>query len=204
MPDRRKRSGGETLQRTSDLGNIHSCFSVETMAPFVSLFTLGRRAGAKQGDSVVRLLAALAALACVAAPAAADTWVEDTAGQSDRAFYTVTSNGMRLQLGCFGTAGGLRFTLIGGATTLPEVSDLMVWIELPDGRSGRYPMTGIDHLGGAENALIGTLQLGRQGMEFFAAGRELSIDGPPGQEIFRSGMTGTAAARQDFARTCGL
>lgn len=148
--------------------------------------------------------AALAVLAGLATPITADTWVDDTAGQSDRAFYTVTSDGMRLQLGCFGGADGLRFTLIGGATTLPEVSDLMVWIELPDGRSGRYPMTGIDYLGGAENALIGTLKLGRQGMEFFAAGLELSVDGPPGQQIFRSGMTGTGVARQDFARTCGF
>ena len=153
---------------------------------------------------MVRHLLALAALACLAAPAAADTWVDDTAGQSDRAFYTVTSDGMRLQLGCFGGADGLRFTLIGGATTLPEVSDLMVWIELPDGRTGRYPMTGVEYLGGSVNALIGTLQLGQQGMQFFAAGSELSVDGPPGQRIFRSGMTGTAGARQKFARTCGL
>lgn len=153
---------------------------------------------------MVRLLAALAVLAGGAAAVAADAWVNDTPGQPDRAFYTVTSEGMRLQLGCFGGARGLRFTLFGGAEALPEVSDLMVWIELPDGRTGRYPMSGIDHLGGEENALIGMLELGQQGMEFFAAGRELSVDGPPGQRIFRSGMTGTAAARRDFARTCGL
>lgn len=145
-----------------------------------------------------------AAIAALAFPAAADTWVNDTADQSDRAFYTVASGGLQLQLGCFGGANGLRFTLIGGATALPEVSDLMVWIELPDGRTGRYPMMGVDYLGTAENALIGTLQLGQQGMDFFAAGSVISVDGPPGQQIFRSGMSGTSVARQDFARTCGL
>lgn len=149
-------------------------------------------------------LMAATVIAAIAAPAAADTWVNDTAGQSDRAFYTVVSDGLQLQLGCFGGANGLRFTLIGDTTALPEVSDLMVWIELPDGRTGRYPMTGVDYLGKEENALIGTLQLGQQGMDFFAAGSKISVDGPPGQEIFRSGMAGTSTARQDFARTCGL
>ncbi|MEO0677254.1 MAG: hypothetical protein AAFZ02_06835 [Pseudomonadota bacterium] len=150
-----------------------------------------------------RLLAALTCLV-VTAPAMADTWTSTTTGRSDRAFYATSVDGMTLQLGCFSQDRGLAFLLTGGETPLPEVSDLMIWIALPDGRTGRYPMDRVDYLGGAENALIGTLLLGQQGMDFFAAGASISIDGPPGQEIFRAGMTGTSAARQDFARICGL
>lgn len=78
----------------------------------------------------------------------------------------------------------------------------MVWIELQDGRTGRYPISNIEYLGRTENAMIGSLLLGQQGLNFFATGKEIFVDGPPGQEIFRSGMTWTAIARQDFARTC--
>lgn len=147
---------------------------------------------------------AAAAVFLAAFPAGADTWTNDTAGRSDRAFYSTSVNGMELQLGCFSRAPGLSFVLRGGATALPNVSDLMIWIALPDGRTGRYPMANVDYLGGPENALIGTLQLGQQGMQFFAGGASLSIDGPPGQEIFRSGMGGTSAAARDFRSICGL
>lgn len=156
------------------------------------------------GQRIRAALLLLGAAAAFAGPGAADTWTNSTPGRADRAFYSTTSGGMQLQLGCFSRDTGLAFMLAGGATPLPEVGDLMVWIMLPDGRTGRYPMSGVDYLGGPENALIGQLLLGQQGMEFFAAGARISIDGPPGQEIFAAGMTGTSAARRDFARICGL
>jgi hypothetical protein len=127
---------------------------------------------------------ATALFIALATPSVADRWVNLTPNQSDRAFYGVESDGMRLKLGCFRRDKSLGFTLIGGNTTLPNVANLMIWIELPNGRTGRYPMDDVQYLGGSENALIGKLQLGQQGKQFFASGRVLFIDGPPGNEIF--------------------
>ncbi|MCV6593695.1 MAG: hypothetical protein OIF48_12125 [Silicimonas sp.] len=152
----------------------------------------------------MKRLAVSAMLAALAAPAAANIWFNESPNKTDRAYHAVVSNGVKLQLGCFRNAGDLDFLLISDTIALPDLTGLMIWIELPDGRTGRYPMSGIEYLGAGENALIGDLQLGRQGMEFFANGQAISIDGPPGREIFRAGMVGASIARQDFARTCGL
>ncbi len=146
-------------------------------------------------------------LALTLSPAAADTWRNQTEDRTDRAFWEVVVGDRSLSFGCFRGEQSLGMTFVGGAEQLPasarEAQGVMIWIELPDGRTGRYPMD-TEYLGGPENALIGTLQLGQQGIEFFAAGRELRISDPSGTELFVSGMTGTSAARQDFQRTCGF
>ena len=138
-------------------------------------------------------------------PAFADTWTSSGSGQG--AFFASEKAGKRLMLGCFRGAQGLHMTLLGGRKPLPATvqrnTSVMVWIELPDGRTGRYPVD-TEYMGGADNALLGTLQLGRQGMEFFAAGRAIFVTDAKGTELFRSGMRGTSNARNAYRRTCGL
>lgn len=151
---------------------------------------------------IPRAFAALAA--CLfAPPAIADTWQNDSPGQLDRAFYSARLNGAMLQLGCFRGSEGLRMTLVGGPVHLPDVASVMLWIELPDGRTSRHPVE-TEHIGGGENALLGTLLLGVEGRLYFALGAKLMITDSTGETLFASGMRGTSAAMHDFRRTCDL
>ena len=156
---------------------------------------------------MLRLLGLPTLLALFMPVPASANWQNLSANQADRAFYSSVSGGRSLQLGCFRGANGLRMTLLGGSQALPKTvqSDtaVMVWIELPDGRTGRYPVD-TEYMGGGDNALLGTLMLGRQGMDFFAAGATLFITDTRGTELFRSGMKGTSTARKDFNSACGL
>lgn len=146
-------------------------------------------------------------LSLAALPAHAQNWADATAGQSDRAFHRVESGGQSLMLGCYPGQPYLSFLLLGGRQALhPSLRNdpsIMVWIQLPDGRTGRYPLD-TEYLGDAENALTGQLMLGTEGMQFFAAASSLWISAPDAGDFFKTGMSGSARAMQDFRATCGM
>ncbi|MGR3761921.1 hypothetical protein ACUXV3_17615 [Roseobacteraceae bacterium NS-SX3] len=145
-------------------------------------------------------------LSVLATTSSAQDWAKTPTARSDGAFYQARDGGRTLQLGCYSGQPHLSFLLLGGAeplhASLRGEPALLVWIRLPDGRTGRYAID-TEYLGGGDNALIGTLILGSEGKQFFAQGTKLSISGADAGSFFTTGLSGSAKAMQDFQTTCG-
>ncbi|WP_394797308.1 hypothetical protein [Halomonas sp. B23F22_3] len=134
-------------------------------------------------------------------------WSKLPSARDDRVFYQAKSGEKSLMLGCFRGETDLSFTLIGGAVPLHESlhhqPSLIVWITLPDRRTGRYAID-TEYLGGLDNALVGRLVLGKEGKRFFAQGVEISISSAQAGVFFNTGLAGSARAMQDFREICRL
>ncbi|NAW35798.1 hypothetical protein [Halomonas alimentaria] len=137
----------------------------------------------------------------------AQDWSKMSSARDDNIYYQTRSGDKSLMLGCLSGEDNLSFTLIGGDTPLHQSlhhnPSLIVWITLPDGRTGRYAID-TEYMGGMDNALIGRLLLGEEGKQFFAQGAEMEISSPQAGVFFRTGMIGSARAMQDFRTTCRL
>ncbi|WP_152483830.1 hypothetical protein [Halomonas sp. THAF5a] len=140
-------------------------------------------------------------------PLWADDWSLLPETQDDRVFYQAKSDEKSLILGCFSGQEALSFTLIGGEVPLNESlrhqPSIIVWITLPDRRTGRYAID-TEYLGGLDNALVGKLMLGEEGKQFFSQGMELSISSDRVGVFFNTGLAGSARAMQDFREVCRL
>lgn len=140
-----------------------------------------------------------------ATPVQAASW---QSGEGNRGAWTSIEDGkFRLQISCWPNESRFFFTLHGGPfagmKNLDDQNDsLMMWIELPDGRTGRHPIDG--HYVGYEKAFVGRFFVSDIVLEQFRQGAKLSLTAPTGASIADFGMKGTGKARGHFKQACGL
>lgn len=153
-------------------------------------------------------VAPLFALAILQGHALADWQSGSSQGQ---AWTQVREDGLTLHLACNANLGTDLYLVLSGTVPdypgLAKVDDqssaLMIWVELPDGRTDRHPVDA--HYVAADAAFVGTVQMSRSMLDRFGMGRRfylttLRFDEP----LFVTDMRGTAVARDAFARGCGL
>ncbi|MCU9848031.1 hypothetical protein OEZ60_08430 [Defluviimonas sp. WL0024] len=138
------------------------------------------------------LIAALPALA----------WETEQTPDSARTWQSVS--GLAAEFGCRrGQQGYLDFRLTdaAGGGRFAGIRSLMLWIELADGRTARYPVD----VAIAGPSLIGRFYVSAEILDHFQNGTAMIIDSAlPRQEFLRTDMKGTGAARLAFRERCGL
>lgn len=148
----------------------------------------------------------MAALCAFSSPASAWELIKRDNG----ATTAMEQNGIRLSLSCSRGQGFISMVL----TDISEGTDLsaplksvetsgalMLWIELPDGRTSRDSFTGFNEQGSVA-ASIPTTHIS---WDFFANGHKLWLqDSGKRERLFESGMKGTGAARLAFRERCGI
>lgn len=149
---------------------------------------------------------ALLALLLLSSPAMA--W--DLRKSADSASTSVVQDGIRLTFWC--SRGGDRVSLslsdisegVDLSAPLKDISTsgaMMLWIELPDGRTSRDPFSGFNEQG----SIAAEIPAGHINWDFFANGEALRIqDTRTRKTLFKSGMKGTGAARLAFRERCGI
>jgi hypothetical protein len=158
--------------------------------------------------NVFTVAALLAGALMLSAPAMADWQSGSSQGQ---AWTQVRADGLTLHLACNASLGTDLYLVLSGTVPdypgLAKVDDqssaLMIWVELPDGRTDRHPVDA--HYVEADNAFVGSVQMSRAMLDRFGGGRRLYLTTPRFDEpLFVTDMRGTAVSRDAFARGCGL
>ena len=149
---------------------------------------------------ILRLAVATAALALV--PVSGAAW--DLRQGNGTAVTKQEAGRYTVMLNCSRGRGAeisvLDTTLRGDA--FAGVQSLMVWIELPDGRTDRVPIIPVWQEGAA---LSGEFVPNGWTMDFFRNGVRLKVDSPGTRQTFVStDMSGTGAARLAFLEQCGI
>lgn len=144
-------------------------------------------------------------LAGLAGHAHAADWQSGENGQSAWAMISGSKAGLRLS--CNRGQRDLTFVLTGGPFPgMKNVDDgkesMMMWIEMPDGRTGRHPIDG--HYFAPDRAFIGRFVVSNTVLDQFRSGSKLSLTAPTGAGIAAFGMTGTGKARGHFKQACRL
>lgn len=149
----------------------------------------------------------VAGVACMLA-VPADAW--DLRKQADSASTSMVSDGIRISLMCRRNRNhvDLLLTDISGGVDLSAPlkgmttsGAMMMWIELPDGRTSRDSFSAFNEQGSI-SAIIPTDQVS---WDFFANGQRLWVqDTGVNKKLFESGMKGTGAARLAFKERCGI
>ena len=90
-----------------------------------------------------------------------------------------------------------------GMKNVDEADDsMMMWIEMPDGRTARHPIDG--HYYGPEDAFIGRFVVSELVLDQFADGQDMSLTTAKGNTLLTLSMQGTSKARRDFRAACGF
>ena len=158
--------------------------------------------------NVLTSAAVLAGVLMFSVPALADWQSGSSQGQ---AWTQVRQDGLTFHLACNASLGPDLYMVLSGTVPdypgLAKVDDqssaLMIWVELPDGRTDRHPVDA--HYVEADNAFVGSVQMSRAMLDRFGGGRRFYLTTPRFDEpLFITDMRGTAVSRDAFARGCGL
>ncbi|MGP3699747.1 hypothetical protein [Rhodobacter sp. NSM] len=85
--------------------------------------------------------------------------------------------------------------------TISTTGGLMLWIELPDGRTSRDSFIGFNEQG----SISAEIPADHIHWDFFANGQRLWVqDTGSWETLFESGMKGTGAARLALLERCGI
>ena len=147
---------------------------------------------------------ALSVLA-IAVPATAADW---QSGESARSAWAMIGQGKtNLRLSCNRGERNVFFLLSGGPFPgMKNVDDgnesMMMWIEMPDGRTARHPIDG--HYFAPDRAFVGRFIVSDIVLDQFRSGSKLSLTAPTGASIATFGMKGTGKARGHFKQACRL
>ncbi|MCV6585100.1 MAG: hypothetical protein OIF47_06160 [Marinibacterium sp.] len=153
-----------------------------------------------------QMIAGLALAALTSAGASgADTWHSDEGGRGASSY--VEKGRFQLMISCWPGNPEFFFTLYGGPfdgmKNIDDQTDsMMMWIELPDGRTGRHPIDG--HYFAPDQAFVGRFIVNDYVLEQFRQGAKLFFTAPTGADIVSFGMTGTGKARGHFKQACGI
>lgn len=147
-------------------------------------------------------------LSALIVPVSALAWEH---GKSDNsAWARADQDGIQLSFMCRRGTGRVSMTL----SDLSEGTDLsaplksietsgalMLWIQLPDGRTSRDSFKGFNEQG----SVAAEIPANHINWEFFANGQKLTLqDTGARKTLFESGMKGTGAARLAFEERCGI
>lgn len=141
----------------------------------------------------------------IAGPAGAADW---TSGERNRGAWSQIEQGrFVLEISCWPNDPNFFFTLRGGPFDgMKNVHDgdesMMMWIELPDGRTARHPIDG--HYYGGDEAFVGKFVVSDFVLDQFRQGAKLSLTAPTGANIAEFGMRGTGKARGHFKQACNI
>lgn len=90
-----------------------------------------------------------------------------------------------------------------GMKNVDDAEDsMMMWIEMPDGRTARNPIDG--HYYAPENAFVGRFVVSEVVLQQFAGGKEMRFTTAKGNTLLTLPMKGSSKARADFRKACGL
>ena len=146
-----------------------------------------------------RFLTALVVSLLLTTPAMAD-W---TFRQKDGFAMTRTSgSGLVLELSCRrGQPLELLLDFQNSTRDLGGTKSLMLWLQMPDGRTDRWPVDVVQE----GPVLSGRLFVSDFNLDFFRSGKsfELTLGGSP-DVLMRGNMKGTGAARLAFKEQCGI
>lgn len=138
-------------------------------------------------------------------PAGAAEWLS---GEGNRGAWSRINDGkFQLSISCWPDDPKFFFTLIGGPFDgMKNVDDgndsMMMWIELPDGRTGRHPIDG--NYFAPDQAFVGRFFVSDLVLEEFRKGAKLSLTAATGATIAEFGMKGTGKARGHFKQACKI
>ncbi|WP_152610684.1 hypothetical protein [Ruegeria sp. ANG-R] len=144
-------------------------------------------------------------LLAFAGPAQAAEWQSGEA--SNGAWSMIQEGQFNLRVSCWPGDPSFFFVLTGGPFNgMQNIDDgnesMMMWIELPDGRTARHPIDG--HYFAPDKAFVGRFIVSDFVLEEFRQGAKLSLTSPTGVEIAAFGMQGTGKARGHFKQACGI
>jgi hypothetical protein len=152
--------------------------------------------------------AALAILSLFVSGAVQADWSSHVRSDGKGASAEIKADGKVLRIDCARPVSG-DFSLVmhgGPFEGMKNVDDgddsMMMWIEMPDGRTARHPIDG--HYYGPENAFVGRFLVSDIVLEQFAGGKEMRFTTVNGNTLLTLPMKGTGKARQDFKKACGL
>lgn len=147
-----------------------------------------------------RLISILLASAMVASPALA--WDLHKEANSVRTQETIGDSAVALI--CHRGRDQLEFNLkdlTGGNQNRGKITNVMLWVKLPDGRTDRWPV----EVSGEGPQLTGPAYVSDFNLGFFANAESLEVtEATTGELLFRSDMKGTGAARIAFKERCGI
>lgn len=129
-------------------------------------------------------------------------------GESRQSAWAMISQGkMNLRLACNRGQRDLHFVLTGGPFPgMKNVDDgnesMMMWIEMPDGRTARHPIDG--HYFAPDKSFVGRFVVSDTVLDQFRSGSKLSLTAPTGAAIATFGMKGTGKARGHIKEACRL
>lgn len=154
-----------------------------------------------------RFIIAAALLVLTAGTAWAE-WTSRINSEGKGSSAETRSSGMELTISCAKWSGSkLSVVLHGGPFKgMKNVDDgndsMMMWIEMPDGRTARHPIDG--HYYAPEDAFVGEFLVSDLILDQFAGGKVMRFTTVKGNTLLEVPMKGSAKARQDFRRACGI
>lgn len=129
---------------------------------------------------------------------------------ADHASTWMEQNGIRLSLSCSRGTGRVSMSLSdlsegvdlsAPLKSIETTGALMLWIELPDGRTSRDSFIGFNEQG----SIAAEIPANHIHWDFFANGHKIWLrDSGDGRILFESDMKGTGAARLAFSERCGI
>lgn len=138
------------------------------------------------------------------------TWAWEHGKSEDSAWARMDQDGIQLSFQCRRGTGRVSMVLSdlsqGADLSAPLRSidtsgALMLWIQLPDGRTSRDSFAGFNEQG----SVVAEIPANHINWEFFANGQQLTLqDTGTRRELFKSQMKGTGAARLAFKERCGI
>jgi hypothetical protein len=154
------------------------------------------------------ILRIAAVLSVFVASAAHADWTSRINPDGKGANAEAKAQGKTLNIGCAKFMGDeMTLTLHGGPFEgMKNVDDaegsMMMWIEMPDGRTARHPIDG--HYYAPEKAFVGQFMVSDLVLEQFAGGKEMRFTTDKGNTLLTLPMKGSSKARADFRKACGL
>lgn len=155
-----------------------------------------------------RIMSIAAALSVFAAGAVDADWSSRIHPEGKGASAEAVADGKTLTISCARPVGEeMSLTLHGGPfagmKNIDDADDsMMMWIEMPDGRTARNPIDG--HYYAPENAFVGRFIVSDVVLEQFAGGKEMRFTTDKGNMLLTLPMKGSSKARSDFRKACGL
>lgn len=129
-------------------------------------------------------------------------------GEAPNGAWSMIEDGQfSLRIACWPGDPSFFFVLSGGPFNgMQNIDDnnesMMMWVELPDGRTARHPIDG--HYFAPDRAFVGRFIVSDFVLEEFRQGEKLSLTSPTGAEIAVFGMQGTGKARGHFKQACNI
>lgn len=155
-----------------------------------------------------RILSIAAALSVFVAGAAYADWTSRINPDGKGASAEAKAQGKTLRIGCARFMGDdLSLVMHGGPFEgMKNVDDaddsMMMWIEMPDGRTARHPIDG--HYYAPEKAFVDRFMVSDVVLDQFAGGKEMRFTTDKGNTLLTLPMKGSAKARADIRKACGL